>query len=147
MWFNILKEDGDALWNQRVYDFFIKALEEIFDEVVPDNSPSGRDVKTHIKQRYDDTYLSATIYIAGPLYSNQINFVWVDALELHGNLDVRYKRYIEGKRGFETGTFKNVQELIDNLKVLDRKLMLYLTKPDIRGHPRMGEIIKDVMGW
>ena len=146
MWFDILKEDGDKLWNERVYDSFIKALERIFDTVIEPPKPSHGASLVEIEQRYDDTELTAYIV----LNTNRISFNWD-----HWNTDItKGWRWAGSKEGY----FKNKQELIDNLKVLDRKLMLYLTKPDMgwkvgqptprwNTYPRMGEIIEDVMGW
>ena len=110
MWFNILK----GVYDDRVDDFFIKALEEIFDEVV-----SEFDVRLGPKITITKLYHIGSYYNELIIGIEQIRNIIPNSVRVSFKIPSIEISPIH----FEYDTHT---ELLDKLKILDKKL----SKPD-----------------
>ena len=109
MWFDILKD----LYDDRVKDFFIKALEEIFDDVVEEFGATGQ--KITITQSFVyGSYSNELIIEIENTFANSPDWVRVSFKIPSIEISPIYFEY-------DTHT-----ELLDKLKILNKKL----SKPD-----------------
>ena len=111
MWFDILKD----LYDDRVDDFFIKALEEIFDEVV-----SELDARLGPK-------ITITQHLLMSSYSNEL-IIEIEQIrnDAPNYLRVSFKIPSIEMSIKNLGPYFTHTELLDKLKILNKKL----SKPD-----------------
>ena len=109
MWFDILKD----LYDDRVKDFFIKALEEIFDDVVEEFGATGQKI-TITQHLLMNSYSNELIIEIENTFANSPDWVRVSFKIPSIELSPIYFEY-------DTHT-----ELLDKLKILNKKL----SKPD-----------------
>ena len=127
MWFNILKEDGDALWDNRTRHYFVKALEEIFDEV-----------ETNFAEANNNPYDHHVITIKHSWNPSGLFFEkWVIKIAEH---DIRFRE--DQYRWLEEYPYKNYTELLDKLKEIDGKLTKKIPADE---RLEVGKIIEAVM--
>tara|TARA_R110000824_G_scaffold355761_1_gene542979 strand:+ start:413 stop:820 length:408 start_codon:yes stop_codon:yes gene_type:complete len=103
MWFNILKEDGDELWDNRTRHYFVKALEGIFDEV-----------ETNFAAANNNPYDHHVITIKHKWWNLE---KWIIKIAEH---DIRFQETEWDWIG--EYPYKNYTELLDKLKEIDGKL-------------------------
>ena len=127
MWFSILKEDGDELWNNRTRHYFVKALEGIFDEVETNFAAANN-------SKYDHHVIT-------------IKHKWGDSEKLIIKIaahDIRFQdtgMFDEVEWGWlKEFPYENYTELLDKLKAIDGKLTIPTEK-----HLGVKETIEEVM--
>jgi|TARA_R110000824_G_scaffold355761_1_gene542980 hypothetical protein len=140
MWFNILKEDGDKLWNQRTVSFFIQRLEKIFDSVETNAAKSVLAFRKEYEDEEGDVW-KINSYIE--LTANE---------EKRGELNIKY--YVDGKHWDRTRlpffTYNNLSELLDDLELLDKRLTDFFSNmvvdEDEHRFSVVRNMVKDIMG-